>query len=352
MNLPPFPADVPTHPLLVVDYQKLLANDEAEIEKLWEGATSIGFWYLKNHGADAEVEQMFNMGEETMALPLSEKMEFEQGDTGLSFGYKAFGANAVDEHGTVDTAEYINVAQDDIFAWPNIVHRAYPRTVGARMESTIGPFVRMSREINSALLRILERRLGLPDGEFLKRHTAEEHSGSETRCIKSPPRKPGAPDNNVLAPHTDFGSLSFLHNRLGGLQVMPPGTETWQYVKPIPGHAICNLGDAMAILSGGVLKSNLHRVVPPPREQGSYTRWSLVYFTRPGDSVILEPLSSMSEMIAEAASKPENVRFQTGGATARAWFERRVKNQRIKNRKGPETWRECRGTEHNLAPAY
>ena len=192
---------------------------------------------------------MFNMGEETMALPLSEKMEFEQGDTGVSFGYKAFGANAVDEHGTVDTAEYINVAQDDIFAWPNIVHREYPRTVGARMESTIGPFVRRSREINSALLRILERRLGLPDGEFLKRHTAEEHSGSETRCIKSPPRKPGAPDNNVLAPHTDFGSLvspmvllpnrpanatqSFLHNRLGGLQVMPPGTEDWQYVKVI-----------------------------------------------------------------------------------------------------------------------
>lgn len=24
---------------------------------------------------------------------------------------------------------------------------------------------------------------------------------------------------------------SFLHNRLGGLQVMVPGTETWQYVK-------------------------------------------------------------------------------------------------------------------------
>ena len=49
--------------------------------------------------------------------------------------------------------------------------------------------------------------------------------------------------------------------------------------------------------------------------------------------MILEPLSSMSKMIAESASKPENVRFQTGGASARDWFERRVKNQRIKNRK-------------------
>ena len=42
---------------------------------------------LKNHGADEEVEQMFKMGAETMALPLEEKMKFEQGDSGLSFGY-------------------------------------------------------------------------------------------------------------------------------------------------------------------------------------------------------------------------------------------------------------------------
>ena len=41
---------------------------------------------LKNHGADEEVNGMFDMGAETMALPLSEKMKFEQGDEGGSFG--------------------------------------------------------------------------------------------------------------------------------------------------------------------------------------------------------------------------------------------------------------------------
>ena len=77
----------------------------------------------------------------------------------------------------------------------------------------------------------------------------------------------------------------FLHNRFGGLQVLPPGADDWKYVKvgqwfhsiqlpaawsswslvllfqPVPGHAICNLGDAMATFSAGVLRSNLHRVV-------------------------------------------------------------------------------------------
>lgn len=41
---------------------------------------------LKNHGANEEVEGMFDMGSETMDLPLEEKMKFEQGDQGNSFG--------------------------------------------------------------------------------------------------------------------------------------------------------------------------------------------------------------------------------------------------------------------------
>jgi hypothetical protein len=42
---------------------------------------------LKNHGVEDETEEMFIMGEETMDLPLDEKMKFEQGDSGSSFGY-------------------------------------------------------------------------------------------------------------------------------------------------------------------------------------------------------------------------------------------------------------------------
>jgi len=72
---------------------------------------------LKNHGADQEVNDMFDMGAETMALPLEEKLKFDQGDDGRSFGcvftwsahrpaeftnfirYKSAGANAVDASG-------------------------------------------------------------------------------------------------------------------------------------------------------------------------------------------------------------------------------------------------------------
>lgn len=87
-----------------------------------------------------------------------------------------------------------------------------------------------------------------------------------------------------------------LHHRgTGGLQVLPPGTTKWQYIKPLPGLAVCNVGDTLcpytsslsrqtnlltmatsAVYSGGIFKSNIHRVVPPPPPQDAFTRYSFV----------------------------------------------------------------------------
>lgn len=73
-------------------------------------------------------------------------------------------------------------------------------------------------------------------------------------------------------------------------------------------------------------------ISPPPGYQSSLERWSLVYFTRPGDSVLLRPLVESSSLIAETvAKKPEEV-YETG-ATASEWFARRIKYQRVNNRK-------------------
>ncbi|KAH9172173.1 hypothetical protein EDB89DRAFT_1000422 [Lactarius sanguifluus] len=112
----------------------------------------------------------------------------------------------------------------------------------------------------------------------------------------------------------------------------------------MPGHAICNLGDVMAILSAGILRSNLHRVVPPPKPQASFDRWSLVFFTRPKNSVPLAPLIKESILIAEAAALAPEGQYATG-STAGEWFRRRIQNRRIKNQRGTETWMASRGTE-------
>ncbi|KAG2140990.1 hypothetical protein DEU56DRAFT_734600 [Suillus clintonianus] len=351
-TFPPFPDDVQTHPLLIIDYELIKAGDVEEVNRLWEAATTIGFWYLKNHGADQDVSDMFDMGAETMALPLEERMKFEQGDKGQSFGYKKVGANAIDATGALDAVEFINVSKDDALAYPQVVHRTYPSTVNARMENTIAPFVRKGLEVTYVMFNIFNDKLGLPEGTLERLHDMEEHSCSETRCIHSPPtaQVKKAMERAVLGAHTDFGSLSFLHNRLGGLQVLPPGHDEWSYIRPIPGHAICNVGDALALFSGGILQSNIHRVVPPPGAQAEYERWSLVFFSRPGNSKVLRALVESSHIIAEAVKKQLDRNFETG-SSAVEWFARRIRNQRINNRTGPETWAASRGTEHTPTAA-
>ncbi|KAK6992924.1 Clavaminate synthase-like protein [Favolaschia claudopus] len=352
---PPFPNDIPTHPLLVIDYELVKNGDKTELERLWTAGTTLGFWYLKNHGVnEEEVDGMFDVGAETVALPLEEKMKYEQGDDGLSFGYKAAGANVVDAAGTKDNTQFINIATDDALAWPDTARRTYPSSVNARMASTIAPFVEKSLAVNDTLIDAFNEKLGLPRGALLNLHPRHEFSGSATRITYSPPRL----DHDVrtaISAHTDFGSMTFLHNRLGGLQVLVPGAEEWQYVKPIPGHAICNIGDAMVIFSGGILRSNIHRVVNPPGAQGSFDRYSLVYFTRPADTVILRALRDDSDLIAEAvAQSSESQKFDTG-VTALEWLTRRVKNRRAANQKARviptqkgegEAWLKSGGTEH------
>ncbi|OCH95737.1 Clavaminate synthase-like protein [Obba rivulosa] len=334
----PFPDDVPTHPLLVIDYALLTANDIHEIDRLWQAATMMGFWYLKNHGTEKEVDGMFAMGAETLDLPLAEKMKYEQGDDGNSFGYKARGTIATDANGTRDCVEFLNIAQDDALSWPRPTHRTYPRTVNARMEGTISPFVRKSMKINQTLLAIFEKCLGLPDGELARLHSQRETCGGEARCVKSPANQA----TTGIGAHTDFGTLTLVHNRLGGLQVMPPGTDKWLYIKPLAGHIVCNVGDALAIFSGGIMRSNVHRVMPPPGLQSRFERYSIAFFTRANDSVVLRALSDKSQMIAKSVSQSTGV-DNNAGTTSAEWISRRIRKLRLRNREG---WFESRGTEH------
>jgi hypothetical protein len=92
--------------------------------------------------------------------------------------------------------------------------------------------------------------------------------------------------------HTDFGSLTLLWSQnVAGLQIKSPSGE-WKYVAPVDGGIICNVGDAMQFWSAGYLKSTVHRVVRPPRDQAGGKRLGLFYFVRPGDEVDIAPVDS------------------------------------------------------------
>jgi len=112
----------------------------------------------------------------------------------------------------------------------------------------------------------------------------------------------------------------------------------WAYVKPLPGHAIINLGDALVMFTKGVLRSNVHRVVVPPGLQAEVTRFSLVYFCRPEDDVVLKPLRE-SALVMERCG--DLVDEEEESVDSKTWILRRALGRRIGGK-----WEDSVGTEN------
>ena len=71
---------------------------------------------------------------------------------------------------------------------------------------------------------------------------------------------------------------------------------------------------------------------PPPGAQAAFERYSITFFTRPNDSVILRALKEKSDLIFAAAAKAPEGQFETG-STAAEWVRRRIRKLRLMNRK-------------------
>ncbi|KAF2764018.1 Clavaminate synthase-like protein [Teratosphaeria nubilosa] len=346
-DLPPFSENVPTAPLLRLSLKKLVNGDEAEQERLWRACCDVGFFYLDlrggrtnkrdsvNSASEEDVDgdallghadELFELGNTLFDLQFEEKQKYDLKPRGSYFGYKATGAGVVDKHGTRDRVEWYNVSKDDILGIsgdrlpaPEILQDEGNRTL-------LRTHMQRSHAIVMMLLSQMNGRLGLPPNTLQNLHKITNNSGDQIRIIRSPPQPDQDDTKKSLGQHTDFGSITILFNRLGGLQILPPNSDQWSYVKPLKNHCIVNLGDAMVQFSAGILRSNLHRVVNPPGKQAGTTRMSLVYFARPEDGVLMKALEG-SERVEEA--RRENGVGEEEDVTAKDWILRRALGRRV-----------------------
>lgn len=97
------------------------------------------------------------------------------------------------------------------------------------------------------------------------------------------------------------------------------------YVRPVPGCAILNVGDAMVKFTAEVLRSNLHRVVEPPGEQRGMMRQSLVFFLRPEHKAQLKRLKGgvVDEEGVDGDGEEED------GVSSKEWLERRHLSRKV-----------------------
>ena len=211
-DLPPFPDNIPTAPLLRISLKKLLDQDVSEMDQVWKASQELGFFYLDLRDAVSsstpingpalleDVNSLFSLGEQLFALPVSEKQKYDFADQGSYYGYKGLGAGVIDKSGTRDRNEFYNISKDDMLG----ISAPLPAPALLQQQTSrdlLAGYVKKSHAIVTLLLGILNTKLGLPEGRLESLHKLKASSGDQVRWVNSPPQ-PQDDRKKSLGEHT------------------------------------------------------------------------------------------------------------------------------------------------------
>jgi isopenicillin N synthase-like dioxygenase len=277
----------------------------ARIAREWDQTfRTAGFCSLVGHGIAAN-EALYRSALDFFALPLAQRRSFIERN--------AFGGRYIPLGGeTVGRAMGMPAQPDllEVIEFPDL-HRGSnggvpdePATMRVLHQLAEAYALEASALIRK-LTRISAVALDLPEGYFDGYYTTMT---SMMRFSLYPDQvEEPLPGQLRNAAHTDFGGFTLLRqdNAPGGLQVCVSGE--WIDVRPVDGALVVNTGDLIARWTNDRWRSNLHRVVNPPRAlAGSAQRLSIILFSGPNPDAEIACLPSCCS--AETAPKYAPVR--------------------------------------------
>jgi len=297
---------LPWAELVTLDLEDFVrpGGKERLAKQLEHAVHHVGFFYVKNYGLSQEqVDDQFTLARNFFDLDLEEKTKYEVDYANADYnGYRRAGRNKT---GPVkDNVEMYNFAKftkdfEGKYDQPDLLKAHIPE---------IQEFARaLHSNVVLPLLRLFAIVLQLPDEEYLVRqHTYEKRSEDHFRYMiyhKRTPEEHEASGYGQTTGHTDLGTVTLLFRQpIAGLQILGDDGN-WTYVSAQPGTITVNLADTISHLTGGYLKSSIHRVVAPPKDQWQYDRTGLLYFARPHNDTILYPIND-SLVLQKAGVKP------------------------------------------------
>lgn len=268
-----------------VDLTDFLSDDHSKKEKfilqIGKAYEEIGFVALKGHFLSdqltdnlyREVKAFFNLSSEV-------KNKYEIKDLAGQRGYTSFGKESAKGKKEGDLKEFWHFGQevknDDLLA------KIYPENVQV---SEIKNFNKIGMEAFRNLektaiyvLRALALYIGLNEFYF---DNYVINGNSILRPIHYPPII-GEPKGAVrAAEHGDINLITLLMGAsASGLEVQNKEGK-WIPVTALPEQLVINVGDMLQRLTNNKLRSTIHRVVNPPKEDWGKSRFSIPFFTHP-----------------------------------------------------------------------
>jgi polar amino acid transport system ATP-binding protein len=294
----------------VIDVSALVAGTpgrEAVAAEIGQACRAQGFFYVTGHGVDHAIcERVVAVSRRFFALDPAAKMQWRMSLGGRAWrGYFPAGGELTSGRPDWKEGLYLGseLSEDD----PRVRARTplhgrnvFPTLPGFR-EAALAYLDALTR-LGHALMEGIALSLGLDAAYFADRYTADPLI--LFRIFNYPSR--AAPEGQDVqwgvGEHSDYGLLTILwQDDVGGLQVKT--REGWVDASPMPESFVCNIGDMLDRMTGGLYLSTPHRVA---LNTSGRDRLSMPFFFDPHFEARVRPIPGLA---ASAAAQDRAARW-------------------------------------------
>jgi isopenicillin N synthase-like dioxygenase len=271
--------------LPLIDVAPLVAGApgrDAVAAQIGAACRAHGFFYVTGHGVDAAlVQRLEDLSHRFFELPEDTRMRWRMALGGRAWrGYFPLGGELTS--GRPDWKEGLYLGTELPATHPLVqaktpVHgpNLFPEVPDFR--ETILAYMTAVTQLGHRLMEGIALSLGLGASYFAERYTADPLILLRLFNYPTQPVPKGLDVQWGVGEHTDYGLLTILHqDHIGGLAVHTPGG--WIDAPPVAGSFVCNIGDMLDRMTGGLYKSTPHRV---KRNTSGHDRLSFPLFFDP-----------------------------------------------------------------------
>jgi isopenicillin N synthase-like dioxygenase len=276
----------------IVDVASLVegrGDGEAAGQSIGRACREHGFFYVTGHGVPAELLQRLDvLSREFFAQDLATKMAIRMELGGRAWrGYFPVGDELTS--GLPDQKEGIYFGSELPADDPRV--RAGVPLHGQNLFPAIADFKESVLAYMDAMTRLGHQLMaGIAwslelDANYFRRDLTQDPT-ILFRIFHYPPLAgPVATEQWSVGEHTDYGILTILRqDDVGGLEVKSQGR--WIPAPPVPGTFVCNIGDMLDRMTGGLYRSTPHRV----RNMSAMGRLSFPFFFDPSWHAEVKPI--------------------------------------------------------------
>ncbi len=283
-----------------IDLDDFLSDNPRQKQKfvneIGEAFEEIGFVSLKNHFLNEELsEELYKEVKAFFALPYEVKRKYEIEELSGQRGYVSLGKEHAKGKKEGDLKEFWHFGQEPSTG-ANLTEE-YPENLKVEelkdfYHSGMEAY-RMLEKTGIYVLRALALHIGLDEHYF---DQWASNGNSILRPIHYPPITAEPKGAERAGAHGDINLITLLLGASsGGLQVLRKD-GIWIDALPKANELVINVGDMLERLTNNKLRSTIHKVINPPREEWDKSRYSIPFFMHPRSEM---PLNCLEECINE-----------------------------------------------------